>query len=284
MTSASKDASDARACRVAARQYASGRLIGCALRRRAASTPIASVACWISTPRAETAVRARRRLCRSAAGATSTSERAVAQTEPEAIIHEATALADAKFGRNFDRTFAQTDRLRTEGTDNLLDAARENGVSKFIAQSFASMRAAREGGMVKSEDDPLDPDPPEKMREGFAAMRHLDEAVTAAGGIALRYGGFYGDDNDGWADLVRNRRFPMSATEVATSPSFTWTTPRRPPPSRSTTTGRRFTTSSTTIPHRRANGYPFWPTRSEPSRRVTYPSGWPGCSAATLPS
>jgi nucleoside-diphosphate-sugar epimerase len=133
----------------------------------------------------------------------------VARAEPEAIIHQATALADQRFTRNFDRTFAQTNRLRTEGTDNLLAAAREAGVPRFVAQSFASMRNAREGGMVKSEDDPLDPDPPANMREGQAAMRHLDEAVTQAGGIALRYGGFYGAANDGLIEPVRKRQFPI---------------------------------------------------------------------------
>jgi nucleoside-diphosphate-sugar epimerase len=133
----------------------------------------------------------------------------VREAEPDGIIHEATALADARFGRNFDRTFAQTNRLRSEGTDNLLAAAREAGVSKFVAQSFASLRNARTGGMVKSEDDPLDPNPPAKMREGSAAMRHLDQAVTDAGGIALRYGGFYGAANDGLIVPVRKRRFPI---------------------------------------------------------------------------
>ena len=133
----------------------------------------------------------------------------VAGAEPEAIIHQATALSDIRFGRNFDRTFAQTNRLRTKGTDNLLAAAREIGVPRFVAQSFASMRNERKGGMVKTEDDPLDPDPPATMREGHAAMRHLEQAVTEAGGIALRYGGFYGADNDGLVDPVRKRRFPI---------------------------------------------------------------------------
>jgi nucleoside-diphosphate-sugar epimerase len=133
----------------------------------------------------------------------------VARAAPEAIIHQATALANIRFGRNFDRTFAQTNRLRTEGTDNLLAAAREAGVRQFVAQSFASMRNAREGGMVKTEDDPLDPDPPAKMREGHAAMRHLEQAVTEAGGIALRYGGFYGAANDALIEPVRKRRFPI---------------------------------------------------------------------------
>jgi 2-alkyl-3-oxoalkanoate reductase len=134
---------------------------------------------------------------------------AITRAEPDAIVYQATALADMRFGRNFDRTFAQTNRLRTEGTDNLLAAARETGVQRFVAQSFASMRNAREGGMVKNEDDPLDPDPPKTIREGHAAMRHLEQAVTDAGGIALRYGGFYGAANDGMLDPVRKRQFPI---------------------------------------------------------------------------
>lgn len=134
---------------------------------------------------------------------------AVGRIEPEAIIHQATALADIRFGRNFDRTFAQTNRLRTEGTDNLLAAAREAGVPRFIAQSFASMRNIREGSMIKTEDDPLDPDPPVKMREAHAAMRHLEQVVTEAGGIVLRYGGFYGAANDAMVGPVRKRQFPI---------------------------------------------------------------------------
>src|SRR5881296_2448964 len=93
---------------------------------------------------------------------------AVKRAEPDAIVHQATALADVRFGRSLDRTFAQTNRLRTEGTDNLLAAARAVGVLRFVAQSFASMRNAREGGMVKSEDDPLDPTPMPSTRESHA--------------------------------------------------------------------------------------------------------------------
>ena len=134
---------------------------------------------------------------------------AVLRAEPEAIIHQATALATVRFGRSLDRSFAPTNRLRTEGTDALLAAAREAGVRRFVAQSFASYRYAREGGPVKTEDDPLDPDPPAMARETNAAMRHLDEAVTNAGGIALRYGGFYGAANDGLVRPVRKRQFPI---------------------------------------------------------------------------
>ena len=134
---------------------------------------------------------------------------AVAAARPDAIVHEATALADARFSRNLDRTFAQTNRLRTEGTDALVAAARAAGVRRLVAQSFASFRYAREGGPVKTEDDPLDPAPVSTTRETNAAMRHLEQAVTDAGGIALRYGGFYGAANDGLLEPVRKRRFPI---------------------------------------------------------------------------
>jgi nucleoside-diphosphate-sugar epimerase len=134
---------------------------------------------------------------------------AVLASEPEAIVHEATALADIRFSRNFDRVFADTNRLRTEGTDALLAAANEAGVRRFVAQSYASARYAREGGMVKSEDDPLDPSPPQSAGESQAAMRHVDEAVTRAGGVALRYGAFYGASNDGLVEPVRKRQFPI---------------------------------------------------------------------------
>jgi nucleoside-diphosphate-sugar epimerase len=134
---------------------------------------------------------------------------AVRAAEPDAIVHQATALANVGFSRSLDRTFALTNRLRTEGTDTLLAAARDAGVTRFVAQSFASFRYAREGGMVKTEEDRLDPNPPAAARETNAAMRHLDQAVTDAGGIALRYGSFYGGANDGIDTPVRKRQFPV---------------------------------------------------------------------------
>jgi 2-alkyl-3-oxoalkanoate reductase len=134
---------------------------------------------------------------------------AVLESEPDAILHEATALGDAKWGRNFDKTFAETNALRTKGTEALLAAADEAGVRRFIAQSFASYRYAREGGPVKTEDDPLDLNPPANARESHAAMAALDRMVTEAGGIILRYGGFYGAANDGLIEPVRRRQFPI---------------------------------------------------------------------------
>jgi 2-alkyl-3-oxoalkanoate reductase len=135
--------------------------------------------------------------------------KAVRASEPEAIVHQATALANLRDFKHFDRSFAQTNRLRTEGTDALLAAAREADVRRFVAQSYASARYVRDGGPVKSEDDPLDPTPVPAMRESIAAMRHLDEAATEAGGIALRYGTFYGASNDGLVEPVRKRQFPI---------------------------------------------------------------------------
>jgi nucleoside-diphosphate-sugar epimerase len=135
--------------------------------------------------------------------------RAVLGAEPEGIIHEATALANVGDLKHFDRTFERTNRLRTEGTDALLAAAREAGVRRFVAQSNANHRYARQGGAVKSETDPLDPTPVSSARESSEAMDHLDRAVTDAGGVALRYGIFYGAANDGLIEPVRKRQFPI---------------------------------------------------------------------------
>jgi nucleoside-diphosphate-sugar epimerase len=136
--------------------------------------------------------------------------KAVLENEPEAIVHQATALADMKFSRNMDKVTARTSELRTRGTDALLAAAREAGVHRFVAQSVAAFsRYAREGGPVKTEDDPLDPTPATSFRQSAAAMAYLEQAVTDFGGIALRYGAFYGAANDGMIEPVRKRQFPI---------------------------------------------------------------------------
>lgn len=134
---------------------------------------------------------------------------AVADARPDAIIYQATALNGQAFSRTLDKTFATTNRLRTVGTDNLIDAAREAGVRRLVAQSFAPYRYARTGGPVKSEEDPLDLNPPAMAHQTFAAMSHLDQAVTDAGGIALRYGGFYSDPDNPMVNAVRRRRSPL---------------------------------------------------------------------------
>jgi 2-alkyl-3-oxoalkanoate reductase len=134
---------------------------------------------------------------------------AVLNSKPDAIVHQATALADFKFGRSLDKSFTTTNRLRTEGTDALLAAAREAGVRRFVAQSFAPYIYARQGGPVKTEADPIDETPPPNTGKTFAAIHHLEKATIAFGGIALRYGGFYGAANDGLIEPVRKRQFPI---------------------------------------------------------------------------
>jgi 2-alkyl-3-oxoalkanoate reductase len=133
----------------------------------------------------------------------------VGAARPEAIIYQATGLAGVRVLRGLDRPFAATNRLRAEGLDNVLAAARQSGVHRIMAQSFAPYRYAREGGWVKTESDPLDPAPPASARQTFAAMSHLDRAVTDAGGIALRYGGFYGPGDEGLTRAVRKRQAPV---------------------------------------------------------------------------
>jgi 2-alkyl-3-oxoalkanoate reductase len=115
--------------------------------------------------------------------------------------------------------FAMTNRLRTEGTDHLLAAGRAVGARRFVAQSYAGWPFARTGGPVKSETDPLDPTPPQAMRETLDAIRHVEDAVTGADwvdGIVLRYGGFYGpgtsvssDPRAEMSENVRKRKFPV---------------------------------------------------------------------------
>lgn len=134
---------------------------------------------------------------------------AVLRAEPDAIVHEATALSGLADLKRFDRTFAATNLLRTEGTDALLAAVGEAGVRRFVAQSYAGWPSGGGGGGLTTEDDPLDPDPASAMRETLAAIGHLEEAVTAAGGLALRYGTFYGAPDDPQLELVRRRRLPV---------------------------------------------------------------------------
>jgi nucleoside-diphosphate-sugar epimerase len=144
--------------------------------------------------------------------------RVVAGAEPEVIIHELTALNRPFDIRHFDRTFEETNRLRTEATDHLLAAGRAAGVKRFIAQSYAGWPSARTGEPVASEDDPLDPAPPKNIRKTHDAIRYVEEAVTGADwteGIVLRYGGFYGPgtslSREGGAQIeqIRERKFPV---------------------------------------------------------------------------
>ena len=141
---------------------------------------------------------------------------AVAKASPDAIVHEMTAISPAHAGkpdmRHMDRWFASTNRLRTEGTDHLLAAAEAAGVPHFVAQSYASWNGIRQGGWVKTEEDPLDLMAGTAAQPGMEAIRHVEEAVGQGGGAVLRYGGLYGPGaTDDQVELVRKRQFPLVA-------------------------------------------------------------------------
>jgi 2-alkyl-3-oxoalkanoate reductase len=144
---------------------------------------------------------------------------AVAEAEPEVVIHQLTAIDAGSVRRSIDKAFAQTNRLRTEGTDHLLAVAKAAGARRFIAQSFAGWPFERTGGPVKTEEEPLQTSPPKTVAESLGAIRYLESTVTGAEGIlglALRYGGFYGPGTsisvnpDGeQVEMLRKRRFPV---------------------------------------------------------------------------
>jgi nucleoside-diphosphate-sugar epimerase len=140
----------------------------------------------------------------------------MASARPDAVIHEMTSLAGTTDLRNFDRTFAGSNQLRTRGTDILLAAARENGVRRFIAQSYCGWPYARGGEAIKTEADALDPDPPAELRATLEAIRYVEKTVTGSAnpeGIVLRYGSFYGPGTGmmerAMLDQIRKRRTPL---------------------------------------------------------------------------
>lgn len=137
---------------------------------------------------------------------------AVARSEPDAIIHQMTALSSTPDFKHFDRWFALTNRLRTEGTENLLAAAKASGVQRFVAQSFTGWSNERTGGWIKTEDDPLDAQSVAEQRETLAAIQCLERAVLEAplDGIVVRYGGLYGPgSSEKLVEILRKRMFPV---------------------------------------------------------------------------
>ncbi|MGH1563206.1 NAD-dependent epimerase/dehydratase family protein [Mumia sp. DW29H23] len=135
---------------------------------------------------------------------------AVAGARPDVIVHEMTAISGTPDLKHIDRWFATTNRLRTEGTDHLLAAAEATGVPHVVAQSYANWNGIREGGWVKTEEDPLDLHEGTAANPGMRAIRHVEESVLAVGGAALRYGGLYGPGaTDDQVELVRKRQFPL---------------------------------------------------------------------------
>lgn len=143
--------------------------------------------------------------------------RAVASARPDVIVHQMTALASMRSLKNFDEEFVITNRLRTAGTEYLLAAARAAGTRRFVAQSYSGWPNIREGGRVKTEEDPLDPSPPRAMAQTLAAIRRLEATVPGAPGITgmvLRYGSLYGPGTSigpggEVVTMVRQRKFPI---------------------------------------------------------------------------
>src|ERR671918_2879473 len=141
---------------------------------------------------------------------------AVGRAGPDVIVHQLTALAGVDI-RHPKRRTAMTNRVRIEGTDHLLSAGQAVGVRRFVAQSIGLGLYVRTGGPVKSEEDPLDPALPRKLREGASAIRHLEQAVLGAGwteGVVLRYGAFYGPGTGmgpggEMFQMIPKRRFPL---------------------------------------------------------------------------
>ncbi|HEY3208473.1 MAG TPA: NAD(P)-dependent oxidoreductase [Actinomycetota bacterium] len=141
---------------------------------------------------------------------------AVAAATPDAVIHQLTSIPPALDPRRYDQQMATNDFLRTEGTRNLVEAAKAVGVRRVVAQSIAFAYAPIGPG-PKREEDPLFLDAPHPFRRSVLAIRDLEDAVTHTDGIdgvVLRYGFFYGPGTafarDGsMAETVRRRRLPI---------------------------------------------------------------------------
>jgi nucleoside-diphosphate-sugar epimerase len=145
---------------------------------------------------------------------------AVGRARPEVVVHQLTALAGFTDFRKLEEGFTATNRLRTEGTDHLLEGIRRLPVRRIVAQSYAGPGFyTRTDGPIKTEDDPFDPDPPAALRRTVQAILHLERAVLKTEGVqgtVLRYGGFYGPGTslgEGGSQLeaVRRRQVPIVA-------------------------------------------------------------------------
>jgi nucleoside-diphosphate-sugar epimerase len=139
---------------------------------------------------------------------------AVRQAAPEAVIHQLTSLPRRIDPRRMQRDFELNDRLRSEGTRILVDAARAAGATRVIAQSIAFAYAPGPAGTVHAESDPLYLDAPEPLRRSARAVDSLESTVTAAGGVVLRFGYFYGPGSaisrgGSIGEDVARRRFPI---------------------------------------------------------------------------
>ena len=200
---------------------------------------------------------------------------AVATAEPEAVIHQMSALAGMSDLRRFDEGFALTNELRTRGLDHLLTASEAVGVRRFVAQSYTGWPNERVGGPVKTESDPLDPDPPAQQRRSIEAIGYLERVVTSAApieGVALRYGSLYGPGTsmaNEYADLVRERKLPLVGDGAGVWSFIHADDAARLRSSRPRGEPRASTTSSTTSRRPSLSGCRTWPSAWAPGRRGT---------------
>jgi nucleoside-diphosphate-sugar epimerase len=140
----------------------------------------------------------------------------MAAAEPQIVVHELTDLPPAFNPRRLGEQLAGNNRVREEGTRNLVAAALAAGARRMVAQSIA-FAYPPVGDGLKTEDDPLFDDAPEPWRRSVQALHVLEDSVTKTEGlegVVLRYGFFYGPgsayDSDGYyAREVRRRRFPI---------------------------------------------------------------------------
>ena len=154
---------------------------------------------------------------------------ALAEAQPEVVVDELTALSQMTDFRKFEEGFAETNRLRTEGTDNLLAGIRGLRVRRIVAQSYAGAGFfARTGGFVKDEEAGFDEFPPAGLRRTVASMRYLERTLLGAAGVdglevtILRYGGLYGPGTSlgvggGQLEAVRSRMFPVVGSGAGVS-------------------------------------------------------------------
>jgi 2-alkyl-3-oxoalkanoate reductase len=139
---------------------------------------------------------------------------AVRDAQPDAVIHQLTALPQRIDPRKIERDFAMNDRLRSEGTRHLIDAAQAVGAGRILAQSIAFAYAPAPSGAPHREGDRLNLDASGPIRRSMLALADLEGTVLAADGLVLRYGYFYGPGSaisptGSVAQDVTRRRLPI---------------------------------------------------------------------------
>jgi nucleoside-diphosphate-sugar epimerase len=147
---------------------------------------------------------------------------AVGGASPEVVVHQLTALPHRIDPRKAE-TYPATNRLRIEGTANLLAAARAAGARRFVSQSIAFLYAPQ-GPMVVDEEAPVLETGEGHIGEAMRATLDGERQVLDAGeleGLVLRYGYFYGPGTsfapDGsMAEDVARRRFPIVGSGAGT--------------------------------------------------------------------